>query len=403
MNVQALRERRNALAKETRDLLNNNPGDKWNAECQAKYDDFMAKIESVDAEIKREIDADERLGLEVAAERTAKVTQDASGRKVDPRALFHKWLRGGDNALTANEWADIRATMSTTTNSEGGYTVPVEVSRQIVDSLKAFGGMRSVSNVIATEGFGDMNFPTSDGTSETGELIAQNTTATGADPTFGVVTITPYKYSSKIVAVPYELLQDTAVDMEGFIRQRLIERLGRITNTHFTTGTGSGQPRGVVTGASSGKVGANGQTATVIADDLIDLVHSVDPAYRASGNCVFMMRDASMGIIRKLKDSQNRPIYIPGWDGLGRAMPDTLLGYRVVINQDVAAMAASAKSILFGDFSKYVIRDVMALSLFRFTDSAYTKLGQVGFLAWLRAGGNLLDSAAVKYYANSAT
>jgi HK97 family phage major capsid protein len=107
--------------------------------------------------------------------------------------------------------------------------------------------------------------------------------------------------------------------------------------------------------------------------------------------------------LRKLKDTAGRPIFLPGYDGLGQAMGDTLLGYDICINQDVAAMAANAKSILFGDFSKYVIRDVMAPTLFRFEDSAYAKLGQVGFLMWHRAGGNLLDSAAVKYYANSAT
>lgn len=84
-------------------------------------------------------------------------------------------------------------------------------------------------------------------------------------------------------------------------------------------------------------------------------------------------------------------------------MPDSLLGYGITINQDVATMAASAKSILFGDFSKYIIRDVMSATLFRFTDSAYAKLGQVGFLMWARSGGNLVDTGAVKYYANSAT
>ena len=219
-----------------------------------------------------------------------------------------------------------------------------------------------------------------------------------------MVTLTTYKFSSKIVAVPFELLQDSAVDMEAFVRTRLATRLGRVQNTYFTTGTGSSQPNGVVTAASSGKVGTTGQTTTVIFDDLVDLVHSVDPAYRALGNCRFMMNDASLKIIRKLKDSQNRPIFIPGYDGLGGAMPDTLFGYPIQINQDVATMAANAKSILFGDFKFYKIRDEMGVTLFRFDDSAYIKLGQIGFLAWVRAGGNLADvGGCIKYYANSAT
>ncbi len=180
--------------------------------------------------------------------------------------------------------------------------------------------------------------------------------------------------------------------------------MGRITNTHFTVGTGTGQPNGIVTASTAGKVGLTGQTVSVIFDDLIDMVHSVDPAYRELGNCKWMMNDSSLKLIRKLKDSQGRPVFLPGYDGLAGSMPDTLLGYPIVINQDVPVMAANAKSILFGDFSFYNIRDVMDVTLFRFDDSAYAKLGQVGFLMWMRSGGNLIGLGnEVKYYQNSAT
>lgn len=403
-SLKTLRENRNVLAKEVHDLVNGSDGKAWTPAMQASYDEKLGQIDSIDAEINRHNEINSRLADEAVQERSERAAHDAgSGQKPELRALFQRWLRGGDNSLSANEWANIRATMSTTTSGEGGYSVPTEVSSTLIDSLKSYAGVRQVATVIRTDGFGALNFPASDGTSEVGELIAENTTATAADPSFTVVAVTAYKYSSKIIAIPFELLQDSAVDMEAFIRQRIVDRLGRITNTHFTTGTGSGQPRGVVTGAAAGKTGATGQTLTVKFGDLVDLVHSVDPAYRQSGSCAFMMKDATLGAIRGLLDSQNRPIFIPGWDGLGKPMPDTILGYRVVVNPDVATMAANAKSVLFGDFSKYVVRDVMQMSLFRFTDSAYTKLGQVGFLAWLRSGGNLLDSGAVKYYANSAT
>jgi HK97 family phage major capsid protein len=150
-------------------------------------------------------------------------------------------------------------------------------------------------------------------------------------------------------------------------------------------------------------VGTTGQTLTVIADDLIDLIHSVDPAYRENGVCSFMMNDASLKVIRKLKDTTGRPIFMPGYDGLSGPMADSVLGHSVTINQDVAVMAANAKSILFGDFSNYYVRDVMGATLFRFDDSAYIKLGQIGFLMWMRSGGNLLDANAIKYYQNSAS
>lgn len=399
-SIQAMRERHASLAKETRELVEKN-NSSWNADLQAKYDQGIAELDDIKAQIDRaekvlSASADEMFDAK-AAEAKEKQVRNAG------RDLFAKWLKGGDKALSAQDWADIRATMSTSTTTEGGYTVPVDVAAQISDVLKAYGGVREVANVIQSAQGNDINFPTSDGTSEVGELIGQNTTATAADPSFGVVTLSTYKFSSKIVAVPYELLQDSNADIEAFIVRRLGDRLGRIQNQYFTTGTGSAQPKGVVTAAASGKVGTTGQTTTVIADDLIDLIHSLDPAYRA-GNCRFMMNDASLKVIRKLKDSQNRPIFLPGYDGLGNAMGDSILGYNVTINQDMATMAANAKSILFGDFSRYTIRDVMGLTLFRFEDSAYAKLGQVGFLAWMRTGGTLTDGGApLKFYQNSAT
>lgn len=399
--IQSLRERAATKAKEVRDLVETNK-DKWDKDLQAKYDAGMSEFEEIKASIGRMEKADALLNEETDFEKI----KDVSARKgIKTDNLYNKWLRGGDRALSAEDWKTVRATMSTTTTTEGGFTVQTEVAKSVVDALKAYGGMRSVSTVIQTSKGNDISFPVSDGTAEVGEIIAQNTTATAADPAFTAVTHSIYKYSSKIVAVPFELLQDSEIDVEQFVRNRLITRLGRITNTHFTTGDGSSKPRGIVTASALGKTGTTGQTLTVIFDDLVDLVHSVDPAYREAGKCGFMMNDSSLKVIRKLKDSQNRPVFMPGYEGLGGAMKDSLLGYNITINQDVATMAASAKSILFGDFNNYIIRDVMDVTLFRFDDSAYAKLGQVGFLAWMRSGGNLVDSsgASVKHYINSAT
>mgnify|MGYP000886339313 FL=1 len=200
-------------------------------------------------------------------------------------------------------------------------------------------------------------------------------------------------------------MQDSFIDIETYIQGLLAMRLGRITNTHYTVGTGSGQPRGVVVGAASGKVGTTGQTTTVTYDDLVDLEHSVNRAYRLNPGVAWMMADSSLKVVRKVKDTSGRPIFVPGYDvNIPGGAPDTLLGRRIIINDDVAAMAANAKSILFGDFKKYVIRKVMDFTIFRMTDSAFTLLGQVGFVAFRREGGNLIDAGgAVKYYANSAT
>ncbi len=394
--ISEMREHRASLAKEARNLLDNNPGKLWNKDHQAKYDGLMSDVENVDTQI-----ANHERQAKIEAE-----TKFNDVERVEPKSqqsMLARWIRGGDQAITASEWRDIRATMSTTTTTQGGFSVQSDVANQLIDAKKYYGGVRAVADVIRTEKGNPLSYPGSDGTAEVGELIGENTTATALDPSFTSVSLNTFKYSSKIIAVPFELLQDSSIDIEAFVRKRMAERLARINNTHFTTGTGSGQPNGAVTAASSGKVGTTGQTTSIIFDDLVDLIASVNASYRSAGSCEFMTSDANLAKVRKLKDSQGRPIFIPGWDGLGKPMPDTILGYKVNINDDVAAMAANAKSILFGDFSYYKVRDALDVLMFRFDDSAYVKLGQIGFLAWQRTGGNLVDTTAVKYYQNSAT
>ncbi len=403
-SIQQLRERRAVIAIAMRALLDDNPGDKWTPALNDQYETGINEIDALDAGIGRV----QALIDREAASVTQVHTREVPIGQLDPLSsavIYDTWLRGGDKRLSSEQHAHIRNTMSTTTDSEGGYSVQTDVATRITDALAAFGGMRAVSQVIRTAQGNSMSFPTSDGTSETGEQIAENTTATGDDIVLGTKALDCYKFSSKVVAVPIELLQDSTVDLEAFIESRLVQRLGRITNQRYTTGTGSSQPNGVVTAAGAGKTGTTGQTVTVIFDDVVDLVHSVDPAYRAPGNCRFQMNDASVAKIRKLKDDNSRPIWTPGYEAnVPGGVPDQLLGYPVAINQDIAVMAASAKSILFGDFTHYVIRDALDIILYRFTDSAYAKLGQVGFLALMRSGGNLVDvGGAIKHYANSAS
>jgi HK97 family phage major capsid protein len=256
--------------------------------------------------------------------------------------------------------------------------------------------------VIRTSGGEAMNFPTSDGTSEEGEIVGENGSASDADITFGTKALPVYKYSSKVVTVPWELLQDSSADIEAFVRGRLQTRLGRITNKHFTVGSGVGQPTGIITAATVGKIGAVSATPVITYDDLVDLEHSVDPSYRA--NAKWMFHDDMLKLIRKIKDSEGRPIFVPGYEqGNPGGAPDRLLNRDIAINQHMAAPAPGAKSISYGDFSYYKVRDVMSVTLFRFTDSAYTKKGQVGFLAWMRSGGNLVDvGGAVKVFQHGA-
>lgn len=412
-----LRERRNAKAGEAQALNAKTPADQRMPEADASaLDTILNEIEAIDGEIAREQRLAQVAGDNAAAEHETAMnaaTREGGARRSPEAAALRTFLAQGlgglapeqRNAMLARVNPDIRAAMSTTTNSEGGYTTALEYQRSLEAAMKAFGGMRGVATVIRTGTGTQMQFPTADATAEEGEIVGQNTAVTGADTTFGLTTLDVYKYSSKKIALPFELLQDSMFDIEAYIQTVLTMRLGRITNKHFTTGTGSSQPNGIVTASSAGKTGVTGQTTTVIYDDLVDLEHSVDPAYRSNPGVGYMFNDSTLKVLRKIKDGSSRPIFVPGYEqGNPGGAPDRIMGRPFTINQHMASMAANAKSILFGDFSKYIIRDVMDLTLFRMTDSAFTLNGQVGFVAFQRSGGNLVDvGGAVKHYANSAT
>ena len=396
-NAQALREKVEALANQANALLAEKGSLVWSQDEQAKFDNIADEIERTQAQIKAE-------------QRMRDLEADAFFKNVDPsksvemsaKDVLGIYLRNGKN-VTPEQAAMIHNAMSTTTTTEGGYTVPAEIASMVVDAMKAYGGMRSVSQILTTAGGNSLNYPTSDGTAEVGEIVDQNGAATGADITFGTVAVNPYKYSSKKIALPVELVQDSAIDVVAFVVNRLATRLARITNQHYTVGDGSGKPFGVMARAATGKTGATGTATSVTYDDLIDLIHSVNSAYRT--NARFMLNDLSVAVIRKLKDTTGRPIWNPGdMEGIADGTPSTICGYAYTVNDDVATMAANAKSIAFGDFSQFVIRDVQnSTSMLRFDDSAFALNGQVGFCGWTRTGSNLLDTSAVKVFVNSAS
>jgi HK97 family phage major capsid protein len=400
MSIQNLRERLGALKKEARNLLENKGSATWTKEEQGKFDELMDEAERVE----NQIEAAQRLMDDEADDNFRNVKKKDKGEKVDPAvAAFENYLRKMSNRLTPQEVEAIRNTMSTTTGSEGGYTVQPVVASTLIEALKDYGAMRRQASQITTTNGADLSYPSTDGTSEEGEIVAQNVSATDADVAFGTVPLNTVKFSSKVVTVPIELLQDSNVDVVALVNGRLRERIGRIQNRMFTTGTGTGQPFGLTVAASVGKTGATGQTLTVTYDDLVDLQDSIDPAYQVDG-LGWMFSQSVRRLVRKIKDTAGRPIWTPSYDeGMATRRPDFLLGQPVEINNHMPVPAANAKSISYGDHSKYIIRDAMEVTIFRFEDSAYLKKGQVGFLAWSRAGGNLLDTNGTKTYQHSAT
>ncbi len=268
----------------------------------------------------------------------------------------------------------------------GGETIPEGFMREFEMALLAFGGVRQVARIWRTASGEDIPWPTSDDTGNTGALLAENTAATEQDMVTAALVFNAFKYTSKLVKVSAELMQDSAFNIVQILARALGERIGRITNTHFTTGDGSSKPKGIVVASS---LGTTSVSATVlIPDEFIDLFHSVDPAYRGPGSG-WMMNDGVVKIIRKFKGSDNNYLW---QSGLALGMPDALLGRPITVNQDmVATPAAVAKVVLFGQMNKYIVRDVGTLRLKRLVER-FADADQEGFVAFSRHDGDLLDA-----------
>jgi len=410
--IQKKREERVAIVSQAQELLKK---DTLTKDDEQKFDAMMADSDKLKADIDRmerymAADEETKERVEMKAGRENISAGQAEQHMQDEDKIFKNWVRFGMLGLKAEDQQvmmnmssqavpTIYGAQSVGTTTAGGFTVPDESMKAIEDAQLAHGGMRAVSQVVPTGTGADLPFPTSNDTGETGEIIAENTAQNEQDIVFGQLILQAYMYSSKIVLVSLQLLQDSSVNLDSFVFGKLGTRVARITNTHFTTGTGSSQPKGVVVGSTLGKTGAGGQTTTVIYDDLVDLEHSVDSVYRQGAN--WMFNDSTLKAIKKLKDGNGLPLWSAG---LAVREPDTILGYKYQINNDVAVMAASAKSILFGNFSKYLIRDVTGTTVLRLTERYAEKL-QVGFIAFSRHDGDLLDAGTnpIKHYINAAT
>ena len=385
--------------------------------------------------------AQEKLGKDIEAiektERLAKELAETRGRRVDTgtqtartevdpaerekryNEAFREFVINGERdmapehraalqtrgrSMTEEEAREVRSEMRAQgvgTSSAGGATVPASFMRELDVAIKDYSGVMQAARVVDTDTGASMPWPTANDTGQTGEQLGENTGAATQDVTFGSVTMSAYKYSSKIVLVSIELVQDSAFNVDSELAPLLGIRIGRILNQRFTTGTGSSQPNGIVTAATLGVTLPTGNTTSITYDGIIDLEHSVDPGFRKQGGCGYMLHDTTLKAVKKIKDSQNRPLWQAG---LKEGQQDSFNGYPYWINQDMAVPAANAKTILFGQFKKYVVRRVREVFLVRFGEK-YMDAGQIGFLAFARYDGNLIDAGThpVTYLAQSAT
>lgn len=423
-DIRKKRERMAELATEARaqlDSITEKTDPAKAKEIEARFDAIMADHDKLAREVER---AERLLDAEARAKQPANrrpAIDDAEARAQaeenentpEYREVFQKQLRYGVSALDDEERqvlmsgrvefnSEARAQTSTT-GSSGGYTVPVELAPEIDVAMAAWGPMWDAQIVreINTTSGNRINWPTVDDTAKTGRIKAQNAAVDDDgtdDVAFGEKQLDAFIYDTGIVRVPLELLQDSQFDIEALMNDLFGERLGRLANSVLTTGTGSSQPNGIVTASSAGKTAAG--AAAITADELIDLFHSVDPAYRASPRCRWMFNDSTVATIRKLKDGQGNYLWQMGDVRTGE--PDQFLGKPYSVNQAMANIGASAKPVIFGDLSRYIVRKVIGFQVLTLRER-YAENFQVGMVGFKRFDGELLNTAAVKHLVNAAS
>lgn len=391
-----------------------------NAEEQEKFDNHWNQFQEYTEKIQtaqkaRDMKAIREQESAVEDERRQAVEEHDEKRPKQPKgyqAAFEKYMIHGPNSLSGQEMdiLNAAATQSTTGGggSEGGYTIPEGFFPELEIAMKRFGGVEPVARTVNTDSGNDIPYPNADDTSNKGRLVTENTDVTSGTNNavaFDSVTLKAYNYTSDLIKVPRQLLQDSAFSMDQLLGDLLGTRLGRIKNEHLTTGTGTNQPEGIVTGATEGKETSSATAFT--RGEILDLIYSVDPAYATSPDARHMFTWNTLKTIRQLQIDQAgntdiRPIYqasaIVG-------EPDTIEGKPFTINQDMDDAGTAGNTFwLFGDLRKYLVRNVNGVEIMRLNER-FAESYQVAFVGFARWSGHMIDAGTnpIKYMAHAAS
>lgn len=323
-------------------------------------------------------------------------TPDKRSAADELRAAFKGEHRDGYTAkFSPQEVRDLTVGTSTA----GGDTRPTSFSGRLwAHLIEVANVINAGATVLTTDGGEDFGLPTTTAHS-TATLTTEGSAISESDPAFVKRTLSAYKYAVLLQASS-ELIQDTGVDLEGYIAMQAGRAVGNAFGTHLVTGTGSSQPYGIATGSTLGVTGGTGVTGAFTADNLIDLHYSVIAPYRNSPACAWLMRDATMGAVRKLKGSDNNYLWQPG---LVAGAPDILIGKPVYTDPNVAATALNAKSVFFGDLSAYHVRVVNDVKFDVSAEYAFNA-DLITYRCTLRGDGTLLDrTGAIKHFVGAAS
>ena len=409
-------EKRSRLLEEQKDIvaqskkaghvtLNKEDLVKFN-EIESDYSELTKTIDALSSIEKKEAAE----AKEVVIEKTLKENDfnDVDSLNKAKNTAFSKFLLKGMSNLTTSEKSLVGGVVrvkgsnpQSTTAALGGYTIPEGFHNELIKSMNEISDVRNYAKIITTASGNPIDVSGYDDTVNSGALHTENNAEAVLDVAFNNRTLSSYTYTSKVIQVSIELMQDSGFNLEEHINEICGDRLGRAVNVAYTTGTGSSQPQGVTIGATEASNVSGGSGAVSVAN-FINLKHSVDPHYRKSSKFAFMFND---DVLRQAKlltiaSGDDRPL----WQASRVAgAPDTIDGTPYIINQDMPSVGTNTnKWVVAGDFNKFFIRDVQGVQMFRF-DELYMAGLTVGFQCWLRTDSRLVDSAAMKYIYDPAT
>lgn len=405
--VKRLRERRLNVWNEAKSVADRAADENRNftPEEQGQWDGLNTELDNLDKRIKSALDTEQRAKeQDEAFNRLSGQPVERGGQPAEGVASeLRKFLKGEGKRYFDVMPAGVvnYRTLSKLTAAAGANTVPTSFyDRLVAHLIEVSGLMKTGPTILNTNSGESIQIPKTTAHSSAA-IVTEGSAISPSDPAFGQVTLGAFKYGT-LIQVSRELLDDTGVDLEGYLAMQAGRALGNALGAHLVTGTGTGQPRGVVTDATSAATTTTGQTpvGAATADNLIDLFYSVIAPYRESSSAAFLVKDSTMANIRKLKDTTGQYIFQPA---LTLGTPDTLMGKPIYTDPFVAAPIAGAKAYLFGDFSQYFVRMAGGVRFERSDDFAFSS-DLVTFRALLRADAALVDlTGAVKYLTSAAT
>ena len=415
--VKRLRDRRLNVWEECKALADTAASENraFTAEEEGKWAVMNEELDNLDAKIKAGLDAEQRqkntdaafdniVGKDVDRQRQGRA--EPSYRSATNEEL-RAWFKGesGKRALDIHH-DPARGPISyrslvTSNSASGGNLVPTDFYDQLLAHLVEVSGLLQAGpTIVNTAGGENLQFPRTT-SHTTAALTGQTSSITEVDPQFGLVTLGSYKYGA-FLQVARELLDDSAVDLVGYLAMSAGRAMGNAFGADLVTGTGTNQPSGLIANASLGVTGTTtGKGGAAQYADLVNLEYSVIAPYRQSRSCYWITTDKAIGGFRLILDGNSRPVWEPS---VVLGSPDLLLGKPLVADPFIPAVATSAKSVVFGDFSQFVVRLVGPVRFERSDDFAF-QTDLVSFRAVIRGDGSLIDrtGACMKYYQGPST